>query len=102
MPFAPDFIKKEEDRLLMEAAFAQLAAGRPFVAPPGLPPERTAALRKAMLDTFKDPDFLADAAKQQLQVDKPRSGEQLQEQIKRVYEMPASVAERLRRIAQNY
>jgi hypothetical protein len=34
---APDFIKKEEDRLLMEAAFAQLAAGRPFVAPPGLP-----------------------------------------------------------------
>ena len=102
VPFAPDFIKKEEDRLLMEAAFAQLAAGRPFVAPPGLPPERTAALRKAMMDTFKDPDFLADAAKQQLQVDKPRSGEQLQEQIKRVYEMPASVSERLRRIAQNY
>ena len=102
VPFAPDFIKKEEDRLLMEAAFAQLAAGRPFVAPPGLPPERTAALRKAMLDTFKDPDFLADAAKQQLQVDKPRSGEQLQEQIKRVYEMPTSVAERLRRIAQSY
>ena len=102
VPFAPDFIKKEEDRLLMEAAFAQLAAGRPFVAPPGLPPERTAALRKAMMDTFKDPDFLADAAKQQLQVDKPRSGEQLQDHIKRVYEMPASVAERLRKIAQNY
>jgi len=102
VPFAPDFIKKEEDRLLMEAAFAQLAAGRPFVAPPGLPPERTATLRKAMLDAFKDPEFLADAAKQQLQVDKPRSGEQLQEQIKRVYEMPASVSERLRRIAQNY
>ena len=102
VPFGPDLIKKEEDRLLMEAAFAQLAAGRPFVAPPGLPPERTAALRKAMLDAFKDPDFLADAAKQQLQVDKPRSGEQLQEQIKRVYEMPASVSERLRRIAQNF
>ena len=102
VPFAPDFIKKEEDRLLMEAAFAQLAAGRPFVAPPGLPPERTAALRKAMLDAFKDPEFLAEAAKQQLQVDKPRSGEQLQEQIKRVYEMPASVSERLRKIAQNY
>ena len=102
VPFAPDFIKKEEDRLLMEAAFAQLAAGRPFVAPPGLPPERTAALRKAMMDTFKDPDFLADAAKQQLQVDKPRSGEQIQAQIKRVYEMPASVSERLRKIAQNF
>ena len=102
VPFGPDLIKKEEDRLLMEAAYAPLAAGRPFVAPPGLPPERTAALRKAMLDTFKDPDFLAEAAKQQLQVDKPRSGEQIQAQIKRVYEMPASVAERLRKIAQSY
>ncbi len=102
VPFGPDLIKKEEDRLLMEAAYAPLAAGRPFVAPPGLPPERTAALRKAMLETFKDPDFLADAAKQQLQVDKPRSGEQIQAQIQRVYEMPASVAERLRKIAQNF
>ena len=102
VPFGPDLIKKEEDRLLMEAAYAPLAAGRPFVAPPGLPPERTAALRKAMLDTFKDPEFLAEAAKQQLQVDKPRSGEQIQAQIQRVYEMPASVAERLRKIAQNY
>jgi Tfp pilus assembly PilM family ATPase len=37
-----------------------------------------------------------------LQVDKPRSGEQLQAQIQRVYEMPASVAERLRKIAQGY
>ena len=55
-----------------------------------------------MLDAFKDPEFVAEAAKQQLQVDKPRSGEQLQENIKRVYEMPASVSERLRKIAQNF
>ena len=102
VPFAPDLIKNEEDKLLMEAAYAPLAAGRPFVAPPDLPPERTVALRKAMLDTFKDPEFLAEAAKQQLQVDKPRSGEQIQAQIARVYQMPASVAKRLRAIAQNF
>jgi tripartite-type tricarboxylate transporter receptor subunit TctC len=102
VPFGPDLIKNEDDRLLMEAAYAPLAAGRPFVAPPGLPADRTAALRKAMLDTFKDPDFLSEAARQQLQVDKPRSGEQIQAQIKRVYEMPPSVAERLRKIAQNF
>ena len=102
VPFGPDLIKNEADRMLMEAAYAPLAAGRPFVAPPALPADRTAALRKAMMDTFKDPDFLAEAAKQQLQVDKPRTGEQIQAQIQRVYEMPASVAERLRKIAQNY
>ena len=102
VPFGPDLIKNEADRMLMEAAYAPLAAGRPFVAPPALPADRTAALRKAMMDTFKDPDFLAEAAKQQLQVDKPRTGEQIQAQIQRVYEMPASVAERLRKIAQNF
>ena len=102
VPFGPDLIKNEADKLLMEAAYAPLAAGRPFVAPPALPADRTAALRKAMMDTFKDPDFLAEAAKQQLQVDKPRTGEQIQAQIQRVYQMPASVAERLRKIAQNF
>ena len=102
VPYASDLIKDPEDKLLMEAAYAPLAAGRPFVAPPGMPPERTVALRKAMMETFKDPDFLAEAARQQLQVDKPRTGEQIQAQIARVYQMPRSVAERLRKIVQNY
>jgi tripartite-type tricarboxylate transporter receptor subunit TctC len=35
----------------------------PFVAPPALPADRAAALRAALADTFKDPGFLADAAK---------------------------------------
>ena len=85
-----------------DAASPHPALGATTPPPPDLPPERTVALRKAMLDTFKDPEFLAEAAKQQLQVDKPRSGEQIQAQIARVYQMPASVAKRLRAIAQNF
>jgi tripartite-type tricarboxylate transporter receptor subunit TctC len=102
VPYGPDLVKNEEDRQLFEAAYAPLAAGRPFVAPPELPADRLAALRKAMLETFKDPEFLAEAEKLKLEVDKPRSGEQVQAQIARVYEMPKSIVDRLRKIAQNY
>lgn len=34
----------------------------PFVAPPGLPPDRAAALQSGLAQTFRDPAFLADAA----------------------------------------
>jgi tripartite-type tricarboxylate transporter receptor subunit TctC len=102
VPYGPDLVKNEDDKLLFEAAYAPLAAGRPFVAPPGLPADRAAALRKAMLDTYKDPEFLAEAAKQGIEINKPTSGEALQAQIARVYKMPARIAERLRKIAQHY
>ena len=60
------------------------------------------ALRDAMLATFKDPEVLAEAAKLQLEINKPISGEEMQAQVARVYKMPARIAERLRRISQSY
>ena len=100
VPFGPDLVTNEDDRLLFEAACAPLAAGRPFVAPPDMPADRLAALRQAMLDTYKDPEFLAEAEKLQLQVDRPTSGENLQARISRLYQMPRRVVDRLRKIAQ--
>jgi len=99
VPYGPDLVNAD-DRTLFEAADAPLAAGRPFVAPPDLPPERAAALRSALLATFKDPEFLAEADKQRLEINKPTSGESMQEQIARVYQTPARIVDRLRRIAQ--
>ncbi|MBX9741709.1 MAG: hypothetical protein K2X62_16665, partial [Beijerinckiaceae bacterium] len=34
--------------------------GRPFIAPPGVPPDRAAALRSAFERTMSDPAFIAD------------------------------------------
>ena len=100
VPYGPDLVKNADDRALFEAAYAPLAAGRPFVGPPGLSPERAALLREAMLATFKDPEFLAEAKRLRLDINKPTAGATMQEQIARVYKMPQSVVERLRRIAQ--
>lgn len=100
VPYGPDLVSNDDDKKLFEAAYAPLAAGRPFVAPPGVPAERATALRAGLLATFKDPDFLAEAARTHLIINKPTSGEAMQAQVAHVYQMPQRVVDRLRRIAQ--
>jgi len=97
-PFADDLITNPEDKLLFQAAYGPLTLGRPFVLPPDVPADRVAALRKAFMDMIKDPEFRADAGKQGLQIDSPRSGEQLQDEIRKLYATPPHIVERLRRI----
>jgi len=46
---------------------------RHYVLPPGTPKDRVQILRKAFLDTMKDPDFVADANKVKLDIN-PRDG----------------------------
>jgi hypothetical protein len=53
-----------------------------------------------MLATFKDRDFLAEANKLRLVINKPTSGEAMQAQVARVYRMPQHIIDRLRHIAQ--
>lgn len=98
VPFALDMIKKPADRQLMELASAQLAVGRPMVAPPGVAPERVAALRKALMETVKDKAFLGECGKQRLECDSPVSGEQMQNIFKRMFASSPAVVERLRGI----
>ncbi|NDA46761.1 MAG: hypothetical protein EBY21_05695 [Alphaproteobacteria bacterium] len=100
VPFAPDLVTNEEDKLLWQAAVAPLALGRPLLAPPNVPQERLAALRKAVEETFADKDFLAEADKLQLGVAEPISGQELQNIIERAYKTPPKVIDRLRKIAQ--
>jgi tripartite-type tricarboxylate transporter receptor subunit TctC len=102
VPYVPDLIKNKDDKAMFEAAYAPLAAGRPFLAPPDLPVDRAAALRAGMMATFKDPGFLAEAAKEQLEINKPISGAAMQAQIAHVYEMPQRIVARLQKVSQDY
>jgi hypothetical protein len=98
VPFAADLITNSDDKLLMQAAIAPTALGRPLVMPPGVPAERLAALRKALADVFADPEFKAAADQSGLIVNAPRTGEQLQEVINQAYASPSSVVDRLRQL----
>ncbi len=98
VPFAPDLLSNADDKLMMQAAFAPQALGRPLLLPPSVPADRVAAMRKALADTFTDPEFKADAAKIGLIVNAPQTGEQLQKVIVDAYATPSRVVERLRKL----
>jgi len=98
VPFATDLLKNEDDKLLMQAASAPQALGRPLLLPPDVPADRVAAMRRALADTFRDAQFQADAAKIGLIVNAPRTGAQLQEVIARAYASPTRVVERIRKL----
>jgi tripartite-type tricarboxylate transporter receptor subunit TctC len=98
VPFAPDLVASDEDKLTMQAAFAPLALGRPFLIPPGVPPERVAALRAAFAATMADAEFLAEGERMGLGLNAPRTGAQIQEVMERAYQSPPVVIERLRQL----
>ena len=98
VPFAPDLVASADDKLVMQAAFAPLALGRPFLMPPGLPLERVSALRQAFSATMTDPEFLAEGEKIGLGLNAPRSGEELQALMARTYASPPQVIDRLRQL----
>ena len=61
LPNILDQAKTQEARQMLQLLFTPLALGRPLAAPPGTPADRVAVLRKAVMDTLKDPEFLAEA-----------------------------------------
>ncbi len=93
VPLVTDLAKTDEQRRILRLIFARQVMGRPFVAPPGIPQDRADALRKAFMDTMKDPEFLAEAEKAGLEIT-PVPGEKIQELVKEVYETPPEIAKK--------
>ena len=98
-PNVSDLLTKPDDRLLLNAAIAPLALGRPYLLPPGVPADRVALLQKAIMDTFADPEFLAEADKLNLGVNTPRSAQTMTKIVSDAYSTPPEIIARLRKIA---
>jgi tripartite-type tricarboxylate transporter receptor subunit TctC len=94
IPMIQDLARNVEERQAIEFLYAGQSIGRPFVAPPGLPPDRLAILRKAFDATMKDPEFIADVKRQKLDLD-PIDGEMLGALINKIYATPKSVVDRV-------
>lgn len=78
--------------LLLQAPFK---TARPFAGPPGISQERLHTLREAFMAANKDPDYLSDAAKLNIDVS-PLSGEQVSNIVRSVYELPPALVKRYR------
>jgi tripartite-type tricarboxylate transporter receptor subunit TctC len=92
VPLIVDLAKTTEDRQLAELLLAPLEMGRPFFAPPGVPADRVQILRRALDATAKDPEFLADAEKQKVEIFH-MSGEDVEALVRRIHETPPQVVE---------
>jgi tripartite-type tricarboxylate transporter receptor subunit TctC len=95
VPLTVDFAKSAENRRIMELIYSSETFGRPYMMPPGVPPDRVALLRKAFLETLRDRDLVAEAQNIGLDLD-PISGEELQALAQKIYATPANVVEQAR------
>jgi hypothetical protein len=93
IPHVDDYAKSEEDRQVFGLIFGTQALGRILVSPPAMPPVRRQALRAALMETMKDPQFIADAAKTQIDIS-PMSGEEVEALIARLSASSPAVIER--------
>jgi tripartite-type tricarboxylate transporter receptor subunit TctC len=93
VPLIMDFAKTEIDRKALELLFSPQISAWPLIAPPDVPKERISILRRAFDATMKDPVFLADAEKIQIEVD-PVSGEMMQQVVARIATFDRSVIDR--------
>jgi tripartite-type tricarboxylate transporter receptor subunit TctC len=98
-PTILDLVSAPTDRRIVALVLDRVALGRPVVAPPDIPPDRLALLRAAFRQAVEDEEFRADAATQRLALD-PIFGEEAQMIIRRLYDTPPEVVERMRKIVQ--
>jgi tripartite-type tricarboxylate transporter receptor subunit TctC len=99
VPSLLDLVTNPEDRLLLQAGLAEITLGRPYLMPPNVPADRVAIMRKALEDTFKDRDFIADANRMALGVNLPRTGAQIKKMLDDAYRTPPNVVARLRKLS---
>jgi hypothetical protein len=96
-PWIMDYVKKPADRQLVEAAMGTQAIVRSFAAPPDVPNDRIEILRKAFMETLKDPELLADAARTKSDI-KARTGPEVEAFIKKWFSIPKDSMDKIRRI----
>ncbi|HVO93190.1 MAG TPA: tripartite tricarboxylate transporter substrate-binding protein [Terriglobales bacterium] len=98
LPMALSYAKTDEARrLISTVARVHGATVRPYVLPPSTPADRVQILRKAFMDTMKDPDFLAEAKKANLDIN-PADGAELEQNVKEILKLEPGLVAKLKDI----
>lgn len=99
VPSAIALAKTDAEKRVLELTFAKYQMSRPYFVPAGTPRDRVEALRRAFDATMRDAGFLADAQKQQIEVD-PLDGEGVQDLVKNLFTTPQELVEQARAVLQ--
>jgi tripartite-type tricarboxylate transporter receptor subunit TctC len=90
----------ENSRRVAQVILAAESFGRPIIATPGTPPDRVQMLRQAFDQSMKDPELLAEAQKQRMDVD-PTPGANLEKLAQQILQQPPEVLARVKKILGN-
>ena len=98
LPLAINYAKTDEaKRLISTVARVHGPTVRPYVLPPNTPKDRVQVIRKAFMDTMKDPEFLAEAKKANLDIN-PDDGATLEQNVKEVLKLEPALIAKLKEI----
>lgn len=98
VPLALNYAKTDEARKLIETVVQSHGATvRPYVLPPATPKERVEVLRRAFMNTMKDPEFLKEASKARLDIN-PLDGSDLDRRVKGLLTLEPSLVAKLKEI----
>jgi len=98
IPLAINYAKTNEAQRLIRALVHSVGpTARPYLLPPGTPKDRVQILRKAFIETMKDPEFLADATKAKLDLN-PLDGAELERNVREVFNLDKALIPRANEI----
>jgi tripartite-type tricarboxylate transporter receptor subunit TctC len=90
VPAIVELAKDARTKQVLQLILAPQDMDRPLLTPPGVPAERLAALRAAFHAAIKDPGFVAEAARQQLEINEI-AGPKVEEIVRGAYALPPEV-----------
>jgi hypothetical protein len=93
VPLVIDQTSDREKLQILRLFLGAQEMARPFAAPPGIPQDRKSALIAAFAATMKDPEFLAEAARMDLDVN-PVSAAALDQLLAEAYATPKDVLQK--------
>lgn len=89
-PLVTQFAENQDEIAVLNLVLSRLDIARPFLAAPGVPEDRAAALRGAFMQAINDPELIAEAEAQGLELN-PMDGATVNELIEVMYDTPQSV-----------
>lgn len=95
VPLARDLADNPRSKGILAFSEIPNQLSRPYAAPPGIPADRAQALQKAFLDVHKDPDYLAEAKKLEIDVS-PIDGAEVLKLIAQMKAAPPETLEYMR------
>jgi tripartite-type tricarboxylate transporter receptor subunit TctC len=98
VPTGRELTKDPKALRLLDFAEAPFFMALPLVAPPGVPADRAAALQTAFMAMTKDPAFVAEAEKMNLELS-PIDGDAVRKVIVQMQATPPEVIEQFKAIA---